>query len=125
DGEKGGTLSSGMDCWLKRVDYPIIDKWYQKYTEGGSYHKDDGEGYDPYHVGGSRGCGGIGVWMEDSLYVSKNFIEYKEIASGPVRTIFELKYTPWSAGDATIQEIKRITIDLGNQLYKIEDKIKP
>ena len=22
------TENSGIDCWLKRVDYPIIDKWY-------------------------------------------------------------------------------------------------
>ncbi|MEP1953988.1 MAG: DUF4861 family protein, partial [Algoriphagus sp.] len=24
----GGTLTSGIDAWLKRVSYPIIDKWY-------------------------------------------------------------------------------------------------
>lgn len=124
DGEKGGTLSSGMDCWLKRVNYPVINKWYKKYTEGGSYHKDDGEGYDPYHVGASRGCGGIGVWQNDSLYVSKNFISYKKIADGPVRNIFELTYAPWQADGVTINETKRITIDLGNQVYKVEDHVK-
>jgi len=123
--EKGGTLTSGMDCWLKRVNYPVIDKWYKKYVAGGSYHKDDqGEGYDPYHVGDSRGCGGIGVWKNDSLYVSKNFISYKKIAEGPVRNIFELTYAPWQADGITINETKRITIDLGNQMYKVEDKIK-
>jgi hypothetical protein len=122
-GEKGGTLTSGLGCWLKRVNYPVIDKWYKKYVAGGSYHKDDGEGYDPYHVGISRGCGGIGVWKNDSLYVSKNFVSYKKIADGPLRNIFELTYAPWQADGATIQETKRITIDLGNQLYRVEDKI--
>ncbi|MBN2763350.1 MAG: DUF4861 family protein, partial [Bacteroidales bacterium] len=34
DGEGGGTLSSGIDCWLKRVDYPVIDKWYKMDAEG-------------------------------------------------------------------------------------------
>jgi Domain of unknown function (DUF4861) len=122
--EKSGTLSSGMDCWLKRVNYPIIDKWYKKHVDGGTYHKDDGEGYDPYHVGISRGCGGIGVWKNDSLYVSKNFISYKLIANGPLRTIFELTYAPWmvQAEADAVQETKRITIDLGNQLYKVEDR---
>jgi len=124
EGKNGGTLSSGMDCWLKRVEYPIIDRWYKKYTDGGSYHQDDGEGYDPYHVGASRGCGGIGVWIEDSLFVSKNFTRYKKIAEGPIRTIFELAYAPWSARDASISETKRITLDLGNQLYKVDDKIE-
>jgi hypothetical protein len=118
--EKGGTLSSGLDCWLKRVDYPVIDKWYKKYVDGGTYHKDDGEGYDPYHVGASRGCGGIGVWMNDSLYVSKNFVEHKIITNGPVRTIFELTYAPWFAGNSTIREKKVITIDKGSQLYNVD-----
>jgi hypothetical protein len=120
-GKEGGTLSSGLDCWLKRVNYPIIDKWYKKYTEGGTYHKDDGEGYDPYHVGKSRGCGGIGVWKNDSLYVSKNFISYRKLVDGPVRNIFELTYAPWTADGAIIHETKRITIEAGNQLYKVED----
>ena len=120
----GGTLTSGIDAWLKRVDYPIIDKWYKKYLDGGSYHNDSGEGYDPYHVGDSRGIGGIGVLIEDSLYVSKNFTTYKLIANGPLRTIFELSYAPWKAGEATIQETKRISLDLGSQLYHMEVKLK-
>ena len=120
----GGTLTSGIDAWLKRVDYPIIDIWYQNYVDGGSYHKDSGEGYDPYHVGDSRGIGGIGVWIEDSLFVSKNFTEHKLIANGPLRTIFELRYAPWKAGNVTIHETKRISIDLGAQLYHMEVLLK-
>lgn len=27
------TLSIGVDAWLKRVEYPIINKWYKKYSE--------------------------------------------------------------------------------------------
>jgi hypothetical protein len=123
DGEKGGTLSSGIDCWLKRVNYPVVDKWYKKYVEGGSYHKDDGEGYDPYHVGISRGCGGIGVWKNDSLYVSRNFVSYKKIADGPLRTVFELNYAPWRVDNAIIHETKRVTIELGSQLFKMEEMI--
>ena len=34
EGIPGGTLSSGIDCWLKRVDYPIINKWYRKTLDG-------------------------------------------------------------------------------------------
>jgi hypothetical protein len=117
----GGTLSSGLDCWLKRVHYPIIDKWYKKYTDGGTYHQDDGEGYDPYHVGKSRGCGGIGVWKDDSLYVSRNFISYRKVVDGPLRNVFELTYAPWNADGALVHETKRITVDAGNQLYKIEE----
>ena len=120
-GQPGGTLTSGMDAWLKRVDYPIIDKWYAKHQESpGAYHIDTGEGYDPYHVGDSRGVGGLGVWENDSLYVSKNFTDYKTIATGPIRTIFELKYAPWEANGRKIRETKRISLDLGSNLTRYE-----
>ncbi|RAW00883.1 DUF4861 family protein [Pseudochryseolinea flava] len=118
--EKGGTLSSGIDCWLKRVNYPIIDKWYAKYVAGGTYHKDDGEGYDPYHVGASRGCGGLGFLAGDSLFVSKNFTSHRVITNGPLRTVFELTYAPWSANGVGVEERKIITIDRGQQFCKVE-----
>ena len=93
DGVKGGTLSSGIDAWLKRVEYPIINKWYDKHTTGkGSYHEDSGEGLDNFHVGISRGVGGIAV-KSDSIYsYSKNFSSWKTITNGPIRTSFILDY---------------------------------
>jgi hypothetical protein len=120
-GEPGGTLTSGMDAWLKRVQYPVIDKWYAAHQEEpGAYHIDSGEGYDPYHVGAGRGIGGIGVWADDSIYVSKNFTDYKTIATGPIRTIFELTYAPWEARGSRVRERKRISLDLGSNLSHFE-----
>ena len=125
-GKPDGTLTSGMDAWLKRVEYPIIDKWYKKYTDKtGSYHNDTGEGYDPYHVGPSRGLGGVGVWKNDKLYVSKNFTGYKTIATGPIRTVFELTYAPWEADGVTVAETKRISLDLGSNLSRHEVQLQP
>ena len=121
-GRKDGTLTSGMDCWLKRVPYPVIDKWYAGYqTDPSYYHHDRGEGYDPYHVGDSRGCGGTGIWDEGWLWVSKNFISYKTLATGPIRTVFELTYAPWQANGRTITERKRISLDLGSNLSRYEE----
>lgn len=123
ENEYGGTLSSGIDLWLKRVDYSIIDNWYAKNVETeGYYHIDHGEGYDPYHVGKSRGDGGIGIWENDSLYVSKNFVAYRTIATGPLRTVFELDYAPWS--DYKVKETKRISLDLGSNFSKFDIKLK-
>ncbi|MFT2010521.1 DUF4861 domain-containing protein [Pontibacter sp. 13R65] len=119
--EQGGTLTSGIDGWLKRVDYPIINKWYQNNIDRpGAYHEDSGEGYDPYHVGASRGIGGLGVWEDEQLYVSKNFASYKTIAEGPIRTVFELTYEPWQVNSRTITETKRISLDLGSNLTRYE-----
>jgi len=123
--DPNGTLSSGMDCWLKRVPYPIIDKWYGRHVHDKpfAYHTDIGEGYDPYHVGTSRGVGGTGVLDGDKLYVSKNFATYKVLATGPIRTVFELTYAPWDANGRTVTEKKRISLDLGSNLTRYEEHL--
>ncbi|RKD88284.1 DUF4861 family protein [Mangrovibacterium diazotrophicum] len=122
DGEPGGTLSSGIDLWLKRVDYSIIDKWYSgNLQQPGYYHKDHGEGYDPYHVGSSRGTGGTGIWENDSLYISDNFTAYRTICTGPLRTTFELDYAPWSQYE--VKETKQISLDLGSNFSKFDISI--
>lgn len=123
EGKDKGTISSGIDCWFKRVDYSVIDSWYKKYTENtGTYHEDTGEGLDSYHVGKSRGCGGIGVWdtLNKKLIVSKNFTTWKTIDKGPIRTRFQLDYAPWKAGGDLIKERKTISLDLGDHLSKYE-----
>jgi len=118
---EGGTLSSGVDCWLKRVEYPIINKWYKKHSEKtGTYHKDTGEGLDNYHVGTSRGCGGIAAKVDSSYYISKNYTNYKIITTGPIRTQFSLEYADWDAAGNQVKESRIITLDKGNQLSKFE-----
>lgn len=123
-GIKSSTLSSGVDIWLKRTDLPVINKWYKGYqTDPMFYHRDTrGEGYDPYHVGNSRGTGGIGVWTKDSLQVSQNFVTAKTIAEGPLRTVFELTYNSWS--EYGIKETKRISLDLGSNFSKFESSLE-
>jgi hypothetical protein len=122
--DPAGTLTSGMDCWLKRVNYPIINKWYAQHVlTPFSYHKDTGEGYDPYHVGASRGTGGTGVLDGGKLYVSKNFATYKVLATGPIRTVFELTYAPWDANGRPVTERKIISLDLGSNLTRYEEHI--
>jgi hypothetical protein len=115
----GGTLSSGVDAWLKQVDYPIIDKWYKKELSGtGSYHKDTGEGLDDFHVGASRGVGGIAAKVDTTFYYSKNYTQWRTITTGPIRTSFYLEYATWDANGKTIKESKIISLDLGQNLSK-------
>jgi len=121
DGIKGGTLSSGIDAWLKKVEYPIINKWYEKTATGqGSYHEDTGEGLDNFHVGISRGVGGIAVKKDTSFYVSKNFTRWKTITTGPIRTSFVLEYAAWEANGQPITEKKYISLDYGSNFSKFE-----
>ncbi|WP_282030175.1 DUF4861 family protein [Winogradskyella eximia] len=119
DNVPGGTLSSGVDAWLKRVEYPIINKWYKKEIEtDGSYHIDTGEGLDDFHVGASRGVGGISVKVDTTYYASKNFTKWRTITTGPLRTSFYLEYENWDAGGNIIVESKVISLDLGQNFSK-------
>lgn len=122
EGIPGGGISSGPDCWLKRVDYPIVNKWYEKHVAGGTYHEDDGEGLDNYHVGASAGCGGICVLEGDHRFVSKNYVSHRTITNGPIRSVFEFDYAAWDANGTMLKETKRLSIDLGNRLTKWESK---
>lgn len=121
DKVKGGTLTSGIDAWLKRVEYPVLNKWYEKYTTGtGTYHKDTGEGLDNFHVGDSRGIGGIAVKVDTTYYYSKNFTSWKTITTGPIRTSFVLTYADWDAAGNKVTEVKHISLDYGSFLSKFE-----
>ncbi len=111
-------VSSGIDVWAKRVDYPIINEWYK----GGDafYHTDNGTGLDFYSVKRSRGCGGAGIWDGKNLHVSRNFVSSKVLMTGAIRTSFELKYEPWNVNGVMVAETKRITIDAGQNLNYVE-----
>ncbi len=121
EGVPGGTLSSGIDAWLKRVDYPIIDKWYHKelQTEG-TYHEDNGEGLDNFHVGISRGVGGTAKKVDSIYAFSKNFTDWNTLYTGPIRTGFTLTYADWDANGKKIREVKKITLDRGSNLSRFE-----
>jgi hypothetical protein len=125
DGVKGGTLSSGIDAWLKRVEYPIINTWYKRNdAKKGAYHKDHGEGLDNFHVGVSRGVGGTAVKVDTSYYFSKNFTSYKTITTGTIRTSFVLNYATWDANGKKIEETKHISLDYGQNLTRFEIDVK-
>lgn len=110
---------SGIDIWSKRVPYPIIDRWYANEKKGLSYHADHGEGMDFYKVGGSRGCGGTALWKDGKMIVSGPFKSWKIISSEPAKTVFELTYL-YDLGTEKIQEVKRISIAMGERLFRSE-----
>lgn len=113
------TENSGIDAWLKRVDYPIINKWYKEAEEGKSYHKDHGEGLDNYHVGSSAGCGGTGIWLNGEREPLETFIDYEVIEVSPQRSRFKLIYEREIDG-VVYGEEKTITIEPGKRLFQVK-----
>jgi len=109
-------LSSGVDVWVKRVRYPIVQKWYAKGHD--AYHQDTGEGADFFDVGQSLGAGGTAIWRNGKMYPAANFKTYRILANGPVRATFELHYEPWDANGMRVSEIERISIDAGHNLNR-------
>ncbi|WP_075608650.1 glycoside hydrolase family 88 protein [Alteromonas pelagimontana] len=119
---KESAENNGVDCWLKRVDYPVINKWYREEAEGKSYHVDHGEGYDPYHVGSSLGCGGVALWQpeeQDKLLQPNVYNSFTVIEKTQQQVVFELEYLYEQRG---IREVKRVTLEKSSQLYKAESR---
>ncbi len=112
-------ISSGVDIWNKSVRYPIIDTWLKRKN----YHADAGEGMDNYKVGPGRGCGGLGVFNGGTCYVSQNWATQRHLASGPVRTAFEITYAPWDCGSGVkIAETRRMSLDAGSHFTRFESR---
>jgi hypothetical protein len=115
---KSRMISSGIDLWLKKVRYPIVDRWYLKGHD--AYHIDTGEGVDMYSVGTNRGCGGTGIWDGSKLHTSHNWKGWKVLANGPIRAVFELSYDTWDAAGVKVREVKRFTLDAGRNFHQVE-----
>ena len=110
--------NAGIDCWLKRVNYPIIDKWYgQMKTK--SYHTDWGEGHDPYHVGSSAGCGGTALWINGKREALETFVGWEIVEQTAGKSVFALTYENTIAGNV-YKERKQITIEPGKRLFQVD-----
>ena len=109
---------SGVDAWLKKVPYSIIDKWYAGFLADKSYHEDHGEGYDPFHVGDSRGVGGTAVWIDGVAWPAGKFMSYEVLQSGGEVVEFRLQYE-WETPLGMVAESKTISLALGEQLYQV------
>ena len=109
---------SGVDPWFKKVDYAIVDKWYAEHFEGQSYHEDNGEGHDIYHVGPSRGAGGTAIWVDGVAYPAAMFKSYEVLRSGGDVVEFTVQYE-WDTPLGAVAESKTISLALGSQLYRV------
>lgn len=117
--EKEQKTGSGIDVWVKSTRKLVIDRWYK--TD--NYDKDHGEGLDFYSVGEGRGCGGLGIWNGRSLDVSRTWKTQKIVENGPDRAVIEVTYAPWSSGGRKVWEKRRITLEAGSNLNRMESTI--
>ncbi len=118
---RSGPEDSGIDIWCKRVTRPVIDKWYfQDRTAGLAYHKDHGEGLDAYHVGDTRGCGGLGIWIDEKLITSDTYISAEIIWTRPDVAEFHTVYQyPVKVDGKPLLEYRVTRLRLGQRFSEI------
>jgi hypothetical protein len=114
EGTKGDAF--GLDVWVKRTDKPIIDIRYKH----GDYHHDLGDGLDYYHVGKTLGAGNIAPFVKNEVIYSANYHRWKVLDNGPIRSSFILEYDAWKVDGMDVTATKKITLDAGSQMNKIE-----
>ncbi len=96
----------------------IIDKIGT--PESPSYHDLADWGMDVLHCGSSLGSGGLAIMKNDSLFRlgSTEVYEYQKIVEGPVRSIFELRYSGWIVNGEKLKAVERITIYPGKYWFE-------
>ena len=88
----------------------IIDKIHT--PEIPDYHTLSDWGMDVLHCGSSTGSGGLALIENDSLYRlgSTDIFEYQKVVEGPVRSVFDLKYSGWHVAGQNLTAVERIAI---------------
>jgi unsaturated rhamnogalacturonyl hydrolase len=120
---RAGAEDSGIDAWFKRVPYPILDKWYGLATgkENLTYHQDRGEGYDTFHVGDTRGVGGIGLLVDGKLVTSDTYIRVaSRWTSDEMAEFYTLYQYPIQIKGQTLYEHRRTRLHLGQRFNEIQ-----
>ena len=109
-------MAYGMDVWVKSTQRMVINERYKR----GRYHENLGDGMDYYHVGLTLGAGNIAPYLNDSIYYSRNYVRWKILDNGPLRTSFQLEYDDWDVAGKKVKAIKTISLDAGSQLNKVQ-----
>ena len=123
-GPLAGDVRDGLDVWVKRVRYHIIDKWYDGDSLRGagriSYHVDHGEGADFFNVGRSLGAGGCALYSGGALHQAGLFTDYRIISRGPIRSIFTVHYASDPSNGLNFPVVKTYSLDAGENLNRID-----
>lgn len=113
--------SSGIDAWGKRVRWPYMDRQLRT----GDQHADHGEGLDFYNVGTGRGVGGLGVWHDNKLWTSRNYVRPRIASAGPKLADFTVDYEPWPVDVAyTVSETRRFTLPAGTNFTRMTSTLR-
>jgi hypothetical protein len=108
--------SSGIDAWGKNVRWPYMDRQ----LKSGDQHGFHGEGLDFYDVGTTRGAGGLGIWYDNKLWVSRNWRSHEILKNGPEVASFKVDYAPWPVDvERKVWETRTFSLPLGTNFTRM------
>jgi len=112
---------SGVDSWGKNVRWPFADRQLRS----GDQHSYRGEGLDFYNVGSTRGAGGLGIWHDNKLWTSRNYVRHRILSAGGKVADFEVEYAPWPVDvGRRVWETRRFTLPLGTHFTRMVSTIQ-
>ncbi|MES2449609.1 MAG: DUF4861 family protein [Pseudomonadota bacterium] len=107
---------SGIDVWAKNVRWPFMDRQLRTTRQ----HDYQGEGLDFYNVRGGRGAGGLGIWFDNKLWVSRNYARSRILKNEPDVASFEIQYDPWPVDVARkVWETRSLTLPAGTNFTRM------
>ena len=113
--------SSGIDAWGKAIRGPFMDRQLRT----GDQHADHGEGLDFYNVHGFRGAGGLGIWYDNKLWTSRNFVRHRILSAGPKVADFTVDYAPWPVDVVRkVWETRRFTLPAGTNFTRMTSTLQ-
>ncbi len=106
------------DLFGKLTADNILDKLHTPVLP--DYHVLSEWGMDVLHCGSSLGAGGLAMLESDSLYRlgSTDGYLFDKIVEGPVRSVFDLKYTGWDVAGQSLSAVERISIYPGKYWFQ-------
>lgn len=107
---------NGKDIFGKTKSKMILDQVID------GYHELQDWGMDILKVGTSLGAGSLAIVANDSIVRLGNIedVTFKQIAEGPVRSVFDLIYKDWDVNGKLFDLTERITIWAGKYWYQSE-----
>lgn len=139
--QRTGEKAYGMDIWVKNTPDIVAPSRYfvdyegnrianrlraeQRRHEGDSintamsFHLDHGNGYDPYQVGPTLGCGTPAIMQGDSLIMPYCYREGEILDNGPLRFSLQLTFNPTRINGNDVVEHRLIQLDKDRHLNRI------
>lgn len=102
----------GPDVWIKNTSRFVFDDWLALRD----FHRNHGEGMDCYMVGSALGGGACTPLAGDKVSVGDNYLTWKRLSNGPIRTEAEFTYPPIDVDGVEVTTVRSLSLDASSRL---------